>query len=79
MRVRAHDDGPAFEAALYSLGPVGVEDSEHTLTPSTGDALDPAAVFAPVWTLLGQGTRAVWSLLERYSGAPGSECAVRRV
>ena len=67
VRVRAHDDGPASEAALYSLGAVqsaeGVEFGEHELTPPTGGALDPSVVLAPVWSVLGQAARAVWSLL----------------
>lgn len=75
VRVRAHDDGPACEAALYSLGPVGVEDSEHTLTPPTGGALDPPTVLAPVWSVLGQGARAVWSLLGPSATSPGALAA----
>lgn len=70
LLARSHADGPAGEAALYTLGPVpdeapaeGVEDSGHELTPPGCGALDPAAVLSPVWSVLGQGARAVWSLL----------------
>ena len=70
VRVRAHEDGPACEAALYSLGAVpsvqaaeGVESGEHELTPPMCGPLDPVTVLAPVWTVLGQGARALWGLL----------------
>src|SRR5699024_4288964 len=78
VRVRSHADGPAGEAALYTLGSVPdeapaerVEDSGHELTPPLGGALDPAAVLSPVWSVLGQGARAVWSLLDS-SGLPAA-------
>lgn len=65
---RSHDDGPASEAALYSLG--GVEDLPHDAdTPLVG-ALQPSAVLAPVWSMLGQGSRAVWSMLTAEGQAP---------
>lgn len=70
VRVRSHSDGPAGEAALYTLGSVpdeapaeGVEDFGHELTPPLCGALDPEVVLSPVWSVLGQGARAVWSLL----------------
>src|SRR5699024_9447378 len=69
-RVRSHADGPAGEAALYTLAPLpdkapaeGVEYFGHELTPPSCEPLDPAVVLAPVWSVLGQGARAVWSLL----------------
>lgn len=69
-RVRSHADGPAGEAALYTLAPLpdkapaeGVEYFGHELTPPSCGPLDPAVVLAPVWSVLGQGARAVWSLL----------------